>query len=264
MDTAEKIVKIKEAVRNNFDLSSDQYQSFEERHQFFRDLNRALLLAMNIGAGAAILDVGCGTGASSSQLLDDIPECRVWGLDNSSAMLAAARLKFPESERLRFVEGDAGRLADYFDFRFEAVIYSASIFLIPDYRESLRQAIGLLKDGGSLGVSFMDGLYDADGNNLLAIADANAGLGASLRKPVVLSEFATHFAELFALHRSWPHDFHMPPDFLREFFSIPAMSAGLFPGIPYAERVKNVNILFHHLPDVQPLFRWRLSVGKRG
>jgi len=264
MDTAGKIARVKEAVKNNFDLSSDHYQSFEDRHRFFRDLNRILLSAMNICANADILDVGCGTGASSRQILDDIPGGRVWGLDNSSAMLATARSRFPESERLRFVEGDAGKLADHFDFPFDAVIYSASIFLIPDYRESLRQANRMLKKDGSVGVSFMDGVYDTEGANLLAVADKGAGLGVSLRKPVALSEFTTYFAELFARHRSWPHDFRMPVSFLREFFSIPAMSAGLFPGLPYAERVKNVNILLDHFSHGQPLFRWIFLVGSAG
>ncbi len=264
MDTSEKVAKIKEAVKTNFNLSTGQYQSFEDRHGFFRNLNQTLISAMPIFAGADILDVGCGTGASSRQILEDMQQCRVWGLDNSPAMLAVARSRFPESDQLRFVEGDAGRLADYFDFHFDAIIYSASIFLIPDYKESLRQASRLLKGKGIVGVSFMEGVYDSAGNNLLAVADQAAGLGVSLKKPVILSEFKSYFAEVFPHRTSWNHDFLFPESFLREFFSIPAMSAGLFPGLPYADRVRNVNILFDHLPSGQPLFRWTLMVGERG
>jgi ubiquinone/menaquinone biosynthesis C-methylase UbiE len=264
MDTDGKVVKIKEAVKANFNRSPDYYQAFEDRHGFFRTLNQTLISSMHISAGADILDVGCGTGASSSQLLEDLLRCRVWGLDNSSAMLAVARSRFAESERLRFVEGDAGRLPDYFDFPFDAIIYSASIFLIPDYKESLRHANGLLKADGTVGVSFMDGVYDSDDNNLLVVADRAAGLGVSLKKPVVLSEFKSYFAEIFLRHKARNHDFSLPVASLKEFFSVPAMSAGLFPGLPYADRVRNVNILFDHLPDGQPLFRWTLMVGERG
>jgi ubiquinone/menaquinone biosynthesis C-methylase UbiE len=264
MDTGGKIVKIKEAVKSNFNQSPDHYQAFEDRHGFFRQLNQALISAMRISDGADILDVGCGTGASSAQILEDIQRCRVWGLDNSPAMLAAARSRFPESERLQFVEGDAGRLTDYFSSSFDAIIYSASIFLIPDYKESLRHANGLLKGEGAVGVSFMDGVYDSNGNNLLAIADETAGLGVSLKKPVVLSEFKSCFTEIFPRHKAWNRDFSFPVTFLREFFSIPAMSAGLFPGLSYDDRVRNVNVLFDHLPEGPPLFRWTLMVGERG
>ncbi len=123
-----KITKIKHAVRGNFEQSPAAYESFEIRYGFFRRLNEALVSGMDLPADANILDVGCGTGASSLQLLEAMPKCRVWGLDNSPAMLETAQARTNESDRLNFVEGDAARLADYFSFQFDAIIYSASIF----------------------------------------------------------------------------------------------------------------------------------------
>jgi ubiquinone/menaquinone biosynthesis C-methylase UbiE len=262
MDTSEKALKIKEAVKTNFNLSSEQYQFFEDRYGFFRQLNQILISSMHIPADADILDVGCGTGAGTAQILEDLHNCKVWGLDNSPAMLETARSKFPESERIRFVEGDAAKLADYFDFSFDAIIYGASIFLIPDYKESLGCADRLLKENGSVGVSFSNGIYDSDENNLLAVADKSAGLGLSLKKPVVLSEFKSYFTRIFPHHDVWNHDFSFPVAFLREFFSVQAMSAGLFPALPYSDRLKKIEILFDHFPPVQPLFRWTLMVGR--
>ncbi len=46
-------------------------------------------------------------------------------------MLARAQSRFANQPHVTFVEGDASRLSDYFDFKFDAVIYSASIFLTP-------------------------------------------------------------------------------------------------------------------------------------
>ena len=258
-----KITKIKKAVKGNFELSPAYYQSFEDRYSFFRSLNEALVSGMDLPADADILDVGCGTGASCLQLLEALPKSRVWGLDNSPAMLETARSRTDESDRLSFVEGDAGMLADYFSFQFDAVIYSASIFLIPDFKESLRQANDLLKKGGRIGLSFMDGLYDLDGNNLLEIADREAKEGVSLRRPVTLPEFQSFFAEMFPGHKFWQEDFRLPKELLREFFSVPAMSAGLFPGFEYTDRVGKVSRLFDHLPQTEALFRWILIVGER-
>jgi ubiquinone/menaquinone biosynthesis C-methylase UbiE len=258
-----KITKIKDAVKGNFELSPAYYQSFEDRYGFFRSLNEALVSGMDLPADADILDVGCGTGASSLQLLETLPKCRVWGLDNSPAMLETARSRINESDRLTFVEGDAGKLVDYFSFQFDAIIYSASIFLIPDFKESLRQANDLLKRGGRIGLSFMDGLYDPDGNNLLEIADRQAKEGVSLRKPVTLPEFKAFFSQMFPGHKFWQEDFQLPKDLLREFFSVPAMSAGLFPGFEFSERVGKVSRLLDYLPQSEVLFRWILMVGKR-
>jgi ubiquinone/menaquinone biosynthesis C-methylase UbiE len=259
----DRIVKIKQAVRSNFESSPTQYRSFEQRYGFFRRLNETLLRCMRLPPTANVLDVGCGTGASSLQILTALPHATVWGLDNSPAMLETARNVVGESDRLTFVEGDAARLTDYFDFPFDAIIYSASIFLIPDYQQSLRQAQNLLKPAGSVGLTFMDGVYDTEGNSLFALADREANTGVSLRKPVKLEEFQQFFGEVFGEQQAMQEDFQLPEDLLREFFSIPAMSAGLFPGIPYEERVKKVARLFDHMPKSQRLFRWVIMVGRK-
>jgi ubiquinone/menaquinone biosynthesis C-methylase UbiE len=258
-----KILRIKEAVRTNFDSSPDPYQSFEDRHGFFRKLSERLLSRMCLSDRPDVLDVGCGSGASCAQILDACPGCRVWGLDISSAMLDAARAKYPENNRLHFVEGDAANLPAYFDFSFDAIVYSASIFLIPDFQESLRQALDLLKEHGSLGLTFMDGLYDADGNHLFTQADERAKEGVSQKKPVNWSEFESFFAGIFPVHTSWNEDFRLEEDVLREFFSVPAMSAGLFPGVPFAERVRKAGRLFDLMPRTERIFRWRLMIGEK-
>jgi ubiquinone/menaquinone biosynthesis C-methylase UbiE len=259
----DKSTKIKEAVKANFDASPTFYQDFESRYGFFRMLNSVLLRKIELPGNADILDVGCGTGASCLQMLEFLPQSRVWGLDNSQAMLESARAAIGESERLTFVEGDAARLRDYFSFPFDAVIYSASVFLIPDYRESLRHARDLLKDGGRVGFTFMDGLYDAEGDNLFARAAEAANEKISLRKPVKWSEFEAFLRELFPRHRVWHEDFILPDDLLRSFFAVPAMSAGLFPGIEYSERLRKIARVFDHMPTTEILFRWMLVVGEK-
>ncbi len=260
---AQTITKIKNAVRTNYDESPALYQEFEDRYGFFRTLTRTLLARMKLPNEAVVLDVGCGTGASSVQISETIPESQVWGLDNSSAMLAAARATVGESDRVHFVEGDAGRLRKQFAFPFDGILYSACIFLIPDYQESLRQAGDLLRAGGKVGLTFMDGLYTHELKNALAEADREAREGVSLKKAVKLPELAGFFNELFPFHESWTEDFRLPRELLRDFFSVQAMSAGLFPHFPYSERVGKVARLFDHLPRTPVIFRWILMVGWR-
>lgn len=256
-----KLAKIKNAVRSNFEESPNHYQEFEDTHGFFKKLTETLLSRMNLARGAAVLDIGCGTGSSSAQILQTVPESRVWGLDNSPAMLRTARSRIGESDRLRFVEGDAAELSKHFAFRFDAIVYTASIFLVPDYRQSLEQAHGLLKQGGKVGLTFMDGVYDLQLNNALAAADREACEGVSLKKPVNFPEFHAFFGSLFPLQESSQEDMRLPRELLKEFFSVPAMSAGLFPGLPYRERVKKVSRLFNHLPKTEIFFRWMVLVG---
>lgn len=257
-----KINKIKQATKGNFDASPVQYQAFEERHGFFRMLTDVLLSRMELPAAVDILDIGCGTGASCVQIMAAIPGSHVWGLDNSPAMLDTARSRLGESDRLVFVEGDAAKLPDHFDFKFDAIIYSASIFLIPDYRESLEQARCLLKERGSVGLTFMDGPYDSEGNHLFEVAEETAKQGISRKRAVGWSEFEAFFAQIFPTRAAWTEDFRLPKEALQEFYSIPAMSAGIFPGIDYPERVKRVGLLFDHMPKTEILARWHVMVGR--
>jgi SAM-dependent methyltransferase len=257
-----KIGRIKRAVQTNFDESPDHYLAFEERYGFFRSLNDRLLARLKPSRGARILDVGCGTGAGSIHLVETVPESRVVGIDISAEMLAAARSTVGESDRLTFVHGDAASLIEHFSDPFDVIVYSASIFLIPDYRESLNQARKLLNPGGRVGFTFMDGLYNSEGENSIAIADKEAGEGVSLGRPVKLAELRSFFADLFPRSFNWREDLLFPDRFLRDFFTVPAMSAGLFPSLPYAERAEKVGRLFDHMPKDRNVFRWIIIVGE--
>lgn len=259
----EKIGKIKDAVRTNFDASSDTYLQFEEKHRFFQRLNSALVGIMGLPEGCRILDVGCGTGASCKQMVENVSGCSVVGLDNSVAMLDAARSRLCGLERITLIHGDASALADHVAGPFDAVIYSASIFLIPDFHDSIRQAVQLLKPGGAVGMTFMDGLYDENDQNLLAQADAAAKQRVSLRKAVALDDLISFLQEIFGDIQQRTEDFELDRDTLKDFFSVPAMSAGLFPGFPYEERLDKLGKLFHYLPKRGVLFRWVLLVGKK-
>jgi ubiquinone/menaquinone biosynthesis C-methylase UbiE len=64
----------------------------------------------NRGAGLKLLDLGCGTGASTAALVEAAPEADITAVDASAEMLAQARRKtWPPT--VRFVEGNAENLA---------------------------------------------------------------------------------------------------------------------------------------------------------
>jgi ubiquinone/menaquinone biosynthesis C-methylase UbiE len=259
----DKIDRIKRAVKENFDASPDYYQEFEDAYHFFRRLNSELIEIMDLTPNARVLDVGCGTGASSIQILNALPSGKVWGLDNSPEMLNKARDNYGDSNRIVFVEGDASNLSNYFEEEFDAIIYSASIFLIPDYGKSLRQARSLLAENGQIGLTFMDGVYDSDGANLFVTANEIGKVGVSTKKPVRIEDLCSFFSDTFPNSASFVKEFQLAEPVLREFFSIPAMSAGLFPGFDYAERVGKVISLFDVIRDRNKLFRWILMTSRQ-
>ncbi|WP_028936814.1 class I SAM-dependent methyltransferase [Pseudonocardia spinosispora] len=72
-------------------------------HEHLRMSARRMGLA-NEGEGLRLLDLGCGTGASTAALLSVAPKAKIVAVDASAGMLAVARAKsWPSS--VRFVEG---------------------------------------------------------------------------------------------------------------------------------------------------------------
>jgi ubiquinone/menaquinone biosynthesis C-methylase UbiE len=103
----------------------------------------------NRGAGLRLLDLGCGTGASTAALLDAAPEADITAVDASAEMLAQARRKvWPE--RVRFVHGDATQLTGLVRGPFDGILAAYLVRNLAEPDAALRQFHGLLRPGAPL------------------------------------------------------------------------------------------------------------------
>ncbi|MEU3556477.1 methyltransferase domain-containing protein [Streptomyces fragilis] len=113
-----------------FDRGADSYDRLVSLnpgyHAHLRRSARRLALPDG-GAGRRVLDLGCGTGASTAALAAAFPRAEIVGADASSAMLARARGR-RGLERVRFVHATAEELtADGGHGPFDAV-FAAYLF----------------------------------------------------------------------------------------------------------------------------------------
>lgn len=118
-------------------------------HRHLRMSARRLQLPEG-GAGLRVLDLGCGTGASTAALARVLPQAEIIGADASEGMLARARSK-PWSSRVRFVHAraedltarDVGGPAD-------AVFAGYLLRNCPDPDAALARMGALLRPGGRM------------------------------------------------------------------------------------------------------------------
>jgi ubiquinone/menaquinone biosynthesis C-methylase UbiE len=104
----------------------------------------------NGGAGLRLLDLGCGTGASTAALLDAAPEADITAVDFSAEMLAVARRKVWPST-VRFVHGSADELERVkVTGPFDGILAAYLLRNLPDYNTSLRTFWSLLRPGAPL------------------------------------------------------------------------------------------------------------------
>ncbi|MGW0936745.1 methyltransferase domain-containing protein [Streptomyces sp. NPDC002666] len=103
------------------------------------------------GAGLHVLDIGCGTGASTRALLKAAPRARITAIDASAGMLGRALAK-PWPARVRFQHLTAEDLAPYGEGPYDAVFASYLFRNVSDPDGLLTTIRTLLRPGGRLAV----------------------------------------------------------------------------------------------------------------
>lgn len=144
------------------DAGGRAVQSFYRRHARIYDLTRWLFLhrrgraikRLQLKPDSSVLEIGCGTGLNLSRLARAVrpPKGTVLGVDFSEAMLARARQRIRSAcwNHVQVHHTDATQLN--LDGAFDAVLFSYSLAMIPDWPEATVRAWRHLKPGGRLAV----------------------------------------------------------------------------------------------------------------
>ncbi len=114
------------------------------------------IVRLRAAPGDKVLEIGCGTGRNLVKLARAYPEARLFGLDVSQEMLATAAASIARarlSARIALARGDATTFEPQALFgraRFERVMISYALSMIPPWREALAQALDVLSPRGAL------------------------------------------------------------------------------------------------------------------
>lgn len=161
------------------------------------------------GASGSVLEVGCGTGATTRALVRRADFAgSALGVDQSEDFIAAAKRFVADegiSERVRFVVGDAHRL-DFADGSFDVVFAHTLISHVTDPIAVLKEMVRVLKPGGRLAI--FDGDY---ASMTYALPDHELGqrmdaalVKASFNNPRIMRDLPRMMPEFgLELDRAW-------------------------------------------------------------
>jgi trans-aconitate methyltransferase len=196
---------VSDAARDAWD-SGQPYEQYVGR--WSRKIATAFLRWIEPAPRLAWADVGCGTGALTSAILEEWQPASVAGIDSSAAFVAQARRRLTDS-RVRLEVADATRLP-WASGLFDVVVSGLVLNFVPDQELMLREMARATRPGGTVSVYVWD--Y-ADGMQMIryfwdAAAEVDPGSSAldeAARFPVCRPEtlralFAKAGLESIAVH----------------------------------------------------------------
>lgn len=149
-----------------------------------RERHRELLRLLDVHAGCAVLDVGCGGGFLLTDLAAEINGITGVGIDASEALLAGARTRARAAGLpVTFAVGDAQAL-DFAGASFDRVMCSRVLMHLDDPAGAVREMARVLRPGGR--VAIMEPDFDSamiDSDDLGTTRAVVAALARSLRNP---------------------------------------------------------------------------------
>jgi ubiquinone/menaquinone biosynthesis C-methylase UbiE len=142
-------------VSRAFDAHARSYDRLVDANPGYHDHLRLSAQRMGLrdrGAGLRLLDLGCGTGASTAALLDAAPDAEILAVDASGEMLAYAKRKIWPS-RVRFVQANAEELDKAgITGPFDGILAAYLVRNLTDPSAALRRFHDLLRPGAPIAV----------------------------------------------------------------------------------------------------------------
>lgn len=147
-------------TQHTFDSSAERYQEKYFTLTHYQD-SYDVLLDLVTQATADIFEIACGPGNIAHYLLNRRPDYRIDGIDVSPNMVALAQRNNPSAQ---FQVMDCRDIAGI-NKRYDAIICGFCIpyLEMPDVIALLRSIRSLLKPGGILYLSTIDGEYEQSG-----------------------------------------------------------------------------------------------------
>jgi S-adenosylmethionine-diacylgycerolhomoserine-N-methlytransferase len=145
-----------EATRRMNRMYRRQRHIYDGTRRYYLLGRDQLIAHLRPGAGATVLEIGCGTGRNLVHAAGRYPDARFFGIDVSTEMLTSAISAISRrgmTDRIRVAHGDGTRFDPERLFgvaSFDHVMISYSLSMIPEWRRVLQAAASRLRPGGRL------------------------------------------------------------------------------------------------------------------
>lgn len=186
--TPDALIQNKKEVPSEFNRIAKRYDIATSLSQGYQKDLQISVDRLSLKGNEYLADLCCGTGKSTIACLNNLPEGKVIGIDNSEGMLQAARVKLIQKfseDKVTFVQQDVMNL-DLSEDSLDAIFMAYGIRNMPDFEKCVRNLHSVLKPGGkicfheySISKSFVSKLYWKFLGNFLIVPFAGLTTGST-------------------------------------------------------------------------------------
>jgi Trans-aconitate methyltransferase len=125
-------------------------QDYAQNSQAQQQWAKELMAGLQLTGRETVLDLGCGDGKVTAEIAGIVGRGAVVGIDNSDAMIALAKRRYPEKQHpnLSFRVMDAGSLS--FTEGFDVVFSNAVLHWVKQHQPVIDGLYRSLKTGGKI------------------------------------------------------------------------------------------------------------------
>lgn len=258
------------------DDNARRYDAFARRHLIYRDTSRDLVALARLPADAAVVDLACGTGVTSREILAALgPGAKVTGADRSAAMLTVAA-RATADPRITWVQAPAENIDRHVGGPVDAVVCNSAIWQT-DIATTAAAVRSILAPGGRF-------VFNTGAGYLAQQEDPNFGddrpSPVSIMRDIAAQDYGWRPPDPatpprvrprptresicgcldragFDIEQVTEFTYRRDADAERDWLSIPVFTKFYLPGLPYEDRMRVLARAYDRLGPGQPeLSRW--------
>jgi len=128
--------------------SGKQYYNYALKFPQYKKTNEKLVEISEIKANQIVVDLACGTGLTTKDVLKNYPDIKkVYAIDFSEEMINIAK-EFVQSKKVAFIVADVQDVDKFISEKVDVVLCNSAFWQFQNQNQVLKSIISILKDDG--------------------------------------------------------------------------------------------------------------------
>ncbi len=145
------------------ELTAEKYDNYTKKYSMYKETSKFLVDLADIKKGMKVIDLACGTGVTSSQILSKLDDSgELISIDSSKEMLNVAVNKLQKTN-IRFIHSPAEKIVEIIKEKIDLILCNSAFWQL-DMEKVLQNVNKILKNSGKFIFNIPEPFYEIEEN----------------------------------------------------------------------------------------------------